>query len=111
MVAASARIEVRTNRLPGIAAKCRPAIRSAVHAAGFRAEAGAKGRAAVDTGNMRAGINNAPGDLSTTVSSPASYSLFVERGTRRMAAQPFLEPAVLAVVPDLESDLRRAVTP
>jgi HK97 gp10 family phage protein len=110
-VAVRARIVVKSNRLPGIAAKCRPAIRRAVHAAGFRAEAGAKGRAAVDTGHMRGAIANRPGDLSTTIHSPAAYSLFVERGTRKMAAQPFMEPAVDAVIPGLQADLAKAVAP
>lgn len=35
-----------------------------------------------------------------------SYAAFVELGTRRMAAQPFLRPAVEAEIPLLERDLQ-----
>lgn len=110
-MAASAQIVVKMNRLPAIAAKCRPAVRAAIHAAGFRTEAAAKAAAPVDTGALRARIANRPGDLSTTVGVAAGYAAFVERGTRKMAARPYLEPAVNGVVPQLNADLAEAVKP
>ncbi len=106
-MAVTVTVQVKLNRLPAMAAKCRPAIRSAIHAAGFRAEAAAKVAAPVDTGALRASIANAPGDLSTTISAAAEYALFVERGTRRMPARPYLEPAVVAQQGPLEADLRK----
>jgi len=54
----------------------------------------------VDTGNLKGGVEVIEG----TASNPAAYTnwhapyaTFIERGTYRMAAQPFAEPAADAV--------------
>ncbi len=49
--------------------------------------------APVKTGALRAGIEVIPGKNQTEVYSRATYSLFVEFGTVKTAAQPFLRPA------------------
>jgi HK97 gp10 family phage protein len=55
----------------------------------------AKDLAPVDTGYMRDHIRaRKHGQLGAVVESTAPYSGFVEYGTRYMAAQPFLRPAV-----------------
>lgn len=38
----------------------------------------------------------AGGELEMTIGADAGHALFVEKGTRKMAAQPFLEPALAA---------------
>lgn len=56
----------------------------------------AKVRAPVDTGNLRQNILAVQVDplhWRTGVTNNAAYAIYVEFGTRHMAAQPFLRPA------------------
>jgi HK97 gp10 family phage protein len=91
-------VRLQSNRLPALAAAQRTAVAAAVRATLFAVEAGAKQRAAVDTGAMRAGIfTEADADgLGGQVGVPAAYALHQEYGTSRMPAAPFLTPAAEA---------------
>lgn len=61
----------------------------------LRGEKGAKERAAWDTGWMSMSIYaNMINPWLYEVVSPVEYSIFVELGTRNMAAQPFIYPAM-----------------
>lgn len=70
---------------------------------------GAKNRAPVDTGALRNSITTqtqgnrdyARGEVGPTV----NYGGYVERGTSRMSAQPYLRPATDAVLPGYEQAL------
>lgn len=70
---------------------------------------GAKNRAPVDTGALRNSISTqtqgnrdyARGEVGPTV----NYGGYVERGTSRMSAQPYLRPATDAVLPGYEQAL------
>lgn len=63
--------------------------------AGFEAEGLAKSAAPVDTGFLRGSLSTvASGPGEVTIGASAGYAPFIEYGTRRMKAQPFLEPAV-----------------
>lgn len=70
---------------------------------------GAKNRAPVDTGALKSSITTqtqgnrdyARGEVGPTV----NYGGFVERGTSRMRAQPYLRPATDAVLPGYEAAL------
>jgi HK97 gp10 family phage protein len=60
-------------------------------------EADAKGRAPVDTGALRNSIQTTmAGDMSAVVAPGVDYAIFVEFGTARMAARPYLIPAAEA---------------
>lgn len=63
----------------------------------------AKRTAPVDTGRLRASIaeelRNEGGDLAEIVGTDVVYAPFVELGTRRMRAQPFLRPAAQQATP------------
>lgn len=78
-----------------VLAKTSLAIRKAAH----DIEAQAKVRAPVDTGNLKNSIQASGSDVEWRVDSPAEYSLYQEMGTRRMAAHPFMIPAVEIVRP------------
>ena len=78
----------------------------ATRKAAFDIEAQAKTRAAVDTGNMKNSINASGDKLAWRVDSPAEYSLYVEFGTSRMGAQPFMVPAVEMVRPSFLAALK-----
>lgn len=54
----------------------------------------AQQRAPVRTGFLRDNISGQVTGPNLVVTSAAPYSIFVEAGTRRMAARPFLTPAV-----------------
>jgi len=51
-------------------------------------------RAAVDTGNLRASIDFEVGSDDADIFDTADYAVHVEYGTSKMAAQPFLRPAL-----------------
>ncbi|SRR6266487_174683 len=65
----------------------------AIQGAGIECQKLAKQACPVDTGRLRNSILYHPGNLSCTVDTNVSYGIFIELGTRRMAAQPFLTPA------------------
>lgn len=48
------------------------------------------------------------GGFSARVKAGTDYSGYLEKGTRKMEAQPFMKPALDEVEPKFESDLRRA---
>lgn len=112
-VGLTAAVRVKANRLPAIGSSARRTLGQAVRAAGFRAQAEAQRNAPVDTGYHRSRIHVAPGasDLETVVASGSGYGLELERGTRRMAARPHVEPAVRAQLPQLERDVAEAMRP
>lgn len=80
----------------------RAAVLAAVNAAnsraleimGGKAESYAKQLCPVDTGRLRNSITHQQQDENTEiVGSNVEYSVFVEMGTRKMKAQPYLRPA------------------
>lgn len=71
-------------------------------------EAQAKLRAPVDTGFLRNSIQmNSTGELSAEVIVGAEYGLYLEFGTSRMGARPFLNPAVEFARPAFEAAMRK----
>lgn len=62
---------------------------------GLKIEAEAKKRCPVDTGRLRASINTQKtGKMQVQVGSNVEYAPYVEYGTSKMQAQPYLRPAV-----------------
>ncbi|MDO4671237.1 MAG: HK97 gp10 family phage protein [Aerococcus sp.] len=74
----------------------------------LRIERQAKTSAPWDTGLLSNSIYSVGADasLQAKVVSPVYYSIYVEMGTRKMMAQPFLFPAVQAEFPVLMSHLQ-----
>lgn len=73
-----------------------------------RIERMAKTKAPVDTGALKNTIFSAKaGKLTYKVTAPQHYAIFVEKGTRKMRAQPFLKPSLDAERPKLISNLRK----
>jgi HK97 gp10 family phage protein len=67
---------------------------------GFRVQNGARARCPVDTGRLRAsiissGLRHDGGGAYVEVGTNVFYGGFVEFGTRRNPAQPYLRPALL----------------
>ena len=73
-----------------------------------RIERMAKVQAPVDTGALKNSIFSAKaGNLTYKVTAPQHYAIYVEKGTRKMRAQPYLKPALDAERPKLISNLRK----
>ena len=74
----------------------------------LRIERMAKTKAPVDTGALKNTIFSAKtGNLTYKVTAPQHYAVYVEKGTRKMRAQPFLKPAIDVERPKLISNLRK----
>lgn len=72
-----------------------------------RIERMAKVKAPVDIGALKNSIFSAKaGNLTYKVTAPQHYAIYVEKGTRKMRAQPYLKPALDAERPKLISNLR-----
>jgi len=71
------------------------AVPSALDKAGLLVLSRAKQKAPVDTGNLRGLIaKERPSPAEVDVVSPAEYSIYQEMGTYKMAAHPFMRPAL-----------------
>lgn len=129
----SAKIIIKYNRLPKIAARLPNAVGKIISKAALDIEAHAKqamsgprsGRIykrgsrihqasapgeppAVDTGKLKNSIRSEQIAVTKAiVSASAEYAAYLEFGTRRMAARPYMRPAVEAVTPMFFSALHR----
>ncbi|MCH8613469.1 HK97-gp10 family putative phage morphogenesis protein [Arsenicicoccus dermatophilus] len=86
-------------RLKAAGPRARQANTAAVRAATMHCERTARSLAPVDTGLLRGSIHGSTtgGAASTgTVTSGASYGVYVEYGTARMAPRPHMRPAGVA---------------
>lgn len=95
------------NNLPRIAAQVRPKTEVALAKAAFDTQIAAIKRAPVDTGNLASSlVATRTGDLRWQVTAHAEYAIYVEMGTRKMAAQPYLLPSLQEVWPSMMQALR-----
>lgn len=78
----------------------------AIRKGAFDIEAAAKAIAPVDTGALRASIGvTTSGPLTAAIGPTVDYAAYVEFGTRRMRAQPYMQPAADKVLPSVETAL------
>jgi len=63
----------------------------------------------VRTGHLRSSIYAKIQEWVAEIGAEATYALFVEFGTRRMRAQPYLYPAIQEYLPQLESIICAAI--
>jgi len=68
-------------------------IERAMEACGLVAEGYAKAKCPVDTGRLRNSISHAAKGNSAYIGSNVEYAPFVEFGSRRQHAKPYLKPA------------------
>lgn len=85
-------------------------IKQALARAAFEAEGEAKRSAPVDTGFLRGSIQVAQvTEREATIGVAAEYGLYVEEGTSRAKAQPYLRPALEKAAKGLEAALSKAL--
>lgn len=82
-----------TDNSRAILAAIPPAEQRALETIGLVAEGYAKKLAPVDTGNLRNSISHAVEDKAAYIGTNVEYAAFVEIGTSRSKAQPYLKPA------------------
>lgn len=97
----SATIRVVSNKLPGLPAALSNDVTEVVKRAAFEVEALGKAKAPVRTGTLRRSIHTviSDGGKKAVVGPSVEYGLYVEMGTRHMAARPYMRPAAEAVLP------------
>lgn len=113
MATSSVHTIVLSNDLGKIADGMEDKASQFVRKAALDIQAGAQVRAPVDTGALRASIQavQASGPLHWQVRVGVEYGIYVEMGTRHMAAQPYLGPAAEAVRSDFLRAMRTVVEP
>jgi HK97 gp10 family phage protein len=88
-------VVIKLNRIPEVAAQIHAAVGQAVQQTAAQVQTDAKSIVPVRTGALRDSIKTEMvGDLAAVVGSDLYYAVFVELGTRRMTARPFLTPAM-----------------
>jgi len=88
-------VRLNTSGLDRLSAQLEPKAEQIVSSFAFQVEAGAKTRAPVDTGFLKSSIQaERKSRFHWLVNVLAEYAYFVEYGTYKMRAQPFLTPAV-----------------
>ena len=98
------------SRVPGYTAKALGMIEAATSKAVFDIEGRAKGRSPVDTGNLKNSIQGSmTGRTEGRVDAGAEYAVYVEFGTYKMGALPYLIPATEEVVPSFKAAIAAAV--
>lgn len=86
-------LEVREDNVDLAKAEIRAAYARALERIGMQAEGYAQDLCPVDTGNLRNSITHTTDGTAAYIGTNVEYAPYVELGTRRAAAQPFLKPA------------------
>lgn len=108
----NAQMVVVFNHFPKIIQGLEPKANAIVRKTALDIEAGAKVRAPVDTGTLRASIQaKRVGNMHWEVWVGVDYGIYPEYGTVNMAARPYLRPAVNAVVASFKAAMKGVVRP
>lgn len=92
--------------------KLRPITKAIMQKTAADIQAGAQARAPVDTGALRNSISRETRDrgneYAVEIGPTVNYAGYVEHGTSRQRAQPYLRPATDAALPGMTEALRQA---
>ena len=86
-------VEIREDNVDLTKSEIRAAFARALERIGMQAEGYAKDLCPVDTGNLRNSITHDSDGTAAYIGTNVDYGKYVELGTRRQAAQPYLKPA------------------
>lgn len=87
------KLEVLVDNTDAVKGGLQSAIARALERIGLAAEGYAKDLCPVDTGNLRNSITHTSDGKAAYIGTNVEYGKYVELGTVKMAAQPFLRPA------------------
>lgn len=82
------------NNIDAIKEASKEQLEMAFEEIGLYAEAFAALKCPVDTGNLRASITHSSEATKTVIGTNVEYAPYVELGTSKMKAQPYLKPAI-----------------
>lgn len=103
-------VKIKFNHLPQMQGSIRGKVASEVQQAALAIEGQAKVLAPVDTGALRNSIQTEmEGDLTAHVVAGVEYAVYVELGTYKAAAQPYLTPAAAQVEPQFIDNIKKAL--
>lgn len=88
-------VQIVFNKFPDLISRSPETAKTLVKKAAYEFEARAKLECPVDTGNLRNSIrtNFENGGMTGVISTNVEYAIYVEYGTRFMAAKPYFTPA------------------
>lgn len=102
------RMTVTFNELPALRGRLREAAAREVMRAAHEVEAEAKRRVPVDTGALRNSIQTwRVNDLRARIAPHMEYAAYVEFGTRKQRAKPYMVPAAEYIRPKFVEAMRR----
>lgn len=107
---ATVRIEVKFNKLPQCPGIMEKAVATAFGDVGPKLLSTMKGKTPVDTGELRNSESMSVGSKQLTLSAGTDHCGFVEFGTRKMAAQPYMRPTVEGAGGQIASAITSAVS-
>lgn len=87
------KLEVLVDNTEAVKGGLQSAIARALERIGLAAEGYAKDLCPVDTGNLRNSITHTSDGKAAYIGTNVEYGKYVELGTVKMAAQPYLRPA------------------
>ena len=104
-------VRIVSNRLPQMPAQVRTLCAQEVERAARLIEADSKAKVPVRTGTLRRSIHTLleNGGLRALVGPSVLYGKFVELGTRRMGARPYMRPAAAKHLPEFANRLKMAL--
>lgn len=86
-------IEITVDNTAAVKGGLKSAFARALERIGLQAEGYAKDLCPVDTGNLRNSITHTSDGKAAYIGTNVTYGKYVELGTVKMAAQPYLRPA------------------
>lgn len=86
-------LRVVADNVDAVKGGIRGAMQRALERIGMEAEGYAKDLCPVDTGRLRGSITHTTDEAAAYIGTNVEYGKYVELGTVKMAAQPFLSPA------------------
>jgi HK97 gp10 family phage protein len=103
-------ISFRSNR-PQVQRAIDDAVDATLEAIGLYVEGEAILRCPVDTGNLKGSLTHKVDkpDKEVHIGTNVDYAAYVEKGTSRMRAQPYLEPAVMNNVSNIKQIAERGL--
>lgn len=94
----SMEVKILVNNIPKMTQRVQQAIMDGLWECGEVAEAYAKDKCPVDTGNLKNSITHQEKQNATggecQIGSAVEYATYVEMGTYKMKAQPYLKPSI-----------------
>lgn len=87
------KLEVLVDNTDAVKGGLKSAFARALERIGMQAEGYAKDLCPVDTGNLRNSITHTSDGKAAYIGTNVTYGKYVELGTVKMAAQPYLRPA------------------